>query len=146
MADDMSIISYDEEHGMVPWRSDEEVMSIYQSWMVKHGKIESNGVEGSNRFEVFKDNLRFIDEHNSKKDKSFELGLNRFADLTNDEYRVKYLGVKNDIIRRVMKSRVAAKRYAFSEGDMLPDSIDWRKSGAVGPVKDQGSCGTCLYF
>ncbi|KAI8032747.1 Cysteine proteinase RD21A [Camellia lanceoleosa] len=40
-------------------------MGIYREWIVKHGKTYNGLGENKKRFEVFKDNLRFIDEHNS---------------------------------------------------------------------------------
>lgn len=92
------------------------------------------------RYEIFKDNLKYIDEHNAAADAgvhSFRLGLNRFADLTNEEYRATYLGTKPVGTRR---GRVG-DRYKVGEGESLPDSIDWREKGAVAEVKDQGSCG-----
>lgn len=120
-------------------------MAIYESWLVKHGKNNYNALgEKERRFEVFKDNLRYIDEHNSQN-RSFKLGLNQFADLTNEEYRSKYLGARRDAGRRRL-ARSKSDRYAFREGDSLPESIDWRQKGAVAPVKDQGSCGSCWAF
>ena len=70
------------------------------------------------------------------KNLSYKLGLTRFADLTNDEYRSIYLGAKPK--KRVLKT---SDRYEPRVGDALPASVDWRKEGVVAAVKDQGSCG-----
>lgn len=141
---DMSIISYDRAHGTESsWRTDDEVMAIYEEWLVKHGKNYNALGERDRRFQVFKDNLRFIDEHNSWNH-SFRVGLNRFADLTNEEYRSMYLGARNGVRKnRLPKS---TDRYSPRVGDSLPDSVDWRKEGAVVEVKDQGSCGEFFPF
>ncbi|KAE8725724.1 Cysteine proteinase RD21a [Hibiscus syriacus] len=142
---DMSIVSYDDAHpdrSKSSWRTDDEVMTMYEEWLVHHGKAYNGLGEKEKRFWIFKDNLRFIDEHNSDESHSFKLGLNRFADLTNEEYRSTYLGVKKPN-RKVSKR---SYRYASRVGEALPDSVDWRKKGAVAPVKDQGSCGSCWAF
>ncbi|KAF8404976.1 hypothetical protein HHK36_009871 [Tetracentron sinense] len=140
---DMSIISYDEKHGEASWRTDEETMGIYESWLANHGKAYNALGEKERRFEIFKDNLRFIDDHNSEN-RTYKVGLNRFADLTNEEYRSIYLGTKTDAKRRFSKTK--SNRYAYRAGDSLPESVDWREKGAVAPVKDQGSCGSCWAF
>ncbi|KAI7754696.1 hypothetical protein M8C21_005315, partial [Ambrosia artemisiifolia] len=142
---DMSIIGYDTLHTTTHntnWRTDDEVNALYESWLVKHGKTYNAIGEKDKRFQIFKDNLKFIDEHNLG-DHSYKLGLNKFADLTNEEYRATYTGVK--MIEGKKKLSVKSDRYAFKLGDSLPDSVDWRESGAVTEVKDQGSCGLMDY-
>ncbi|KAJ7966579.1 Cysteine proteinase [Quillaja saponaria] len=96
------------------------------------------------RFEIFKDNLKYIDEHNADQNQTYKLGLTRFADLTNQEYQAKHFGTKIDPKRRLAKTR--SNRYAPRVGDKLPESVDWRKKGVVLEIKDQGSCGSCWAF
>ncbi|KAA8547147.1 hypothetical protein F0562_003587 [Nyssa sinensis] len=142
----MSIIDNSNKHiQKSAWRSDQEVMGMYHWWLAKHRKAYNGLGEKEKRFEIFKDNLRFIDEHNSEN-RTYKVGLNRFADLTNEEYRSMYLGAKTDARRRFMKSKSVSQRYAFRAGDNLPESVDWRQSGAVAPIKDQGTCGSCWAF
>lgn len=144
-ASDMSIISYDQNNNIAgpgAWsglRSHDEVLSMYESWMVKHGRSYNALGEKEERFEIFKDNLRYIDEQNALENRTYKLGLNRFADLTNEEYRKKHLGVRPDGKRRLTAKK--SGRYEPKVGDSLPDSIDWREKGAVVAVKDQGGCG-----
>ncbi|CAA0807502.1 Cysteine proteinase RD21a [Striga hermonthica] len=141
---DMSIINYDRAHEVGPDRSESEVAALYESWLVKHGKAYNALDEKERRFEIFKDNLRFVEEHNSV-DRPYKVGLNRFADLTNEEYRSMFVGGR--MARGPgLKGPRASGRYAVGEGEKLPESVDWREKGAVAPVKDQGQCGSCWAF
>ncbi|KAG0475908.1 hypothetical protein HPP92_012349 [Vanilla planifolia] len=48
--------------------------------------------EKQNRFNVFKDNARYIHEFNKRKDVPYKLRLNKFADMTNEEFHAAYAG------------------------------------------------------
>ncbi|KHN04480.1 Cysteine proteinase RD21a [Glycine soja] len=140
---DMSIISYDRSHAdKSGWKSDEEVMSIYEEWLVKHGKVYNAVEEKEKRFQIFKDNLNFIEEHNAVN-RTYKVGLNRFSDLSNEEYRSKYLGTKIDPRRMMARP---SRRYSPRVADNLPESVDWRKEGAVVRVKNQSECEGCWAF
>lgn len=144
-AEDMSIISYNEKHHTIgAGRTDDEVMSMYESWLVEHKKVYNALGEKDKRFQIFKDNLKYIDEHNAMPEKSYKLGLTKFADLTNEEYRSVYLGTKPDASRRLSSRQ--SDRYAPKVGDRLPESVDWVKKGVLVGVKDQGQCGMCTSY
>lgn len=125
-------------------RSSVEVGFIFQTWLSTHGKSYVNALgEKQRRFEIFTDNLRFVDQHNAKN-LSYQLGLTRFADLTVKEYQdLLSGGLDHEPIQR---ARRVSHRYASLPGDQLPESVDWRKEGAVTAVKDQGSCSKCFLF
>ncbi|XP_050210002.1 low-temperature-induced cysteine proteinase-like [Mercurialis annua] len=127
-------------------RTESQVRRLYESWLVRHGKNYNGLGERERRFEIFKDNLRFVDEHNSV-DRSYKVGLNRFADLSNEEYKRMYLGTRMNR-NHSRPVGLMSDRYLFKDGESneLPESVDWREKGAVVPVKDQGQCGSCWAF
>lgn len=73
----------------------------------------------------------------NKKNLTYQLGLNQFADMTGPEFanRVTCVNLKK---RRDM-NRV--KNESFMN-QVVPRTVDWRLSGAVTPVKDQMDCGS----
>lgn len=121
-------------------RAESEVRELFHLWLSGHQKSYNALGEKERRFSIFKDNLMFIDAHNSNPNHTYQLGLNRFADMTNEEFR-RHLGLRSGAA--LERKSHAANGEATHEGvAALPDSIDWRDHGAVAAVKDQGSCGT----
>lgn len=117
------------------------MMKMYEHWLVKHGKNYNAIGEKERRFEIFKDNLRFVDEQNSVPGRTYKLGLTKFADLTNEEYRAMYLGAKMEKKEKLRTERSQRYLHKAGDDDDLPSHIDWREKGAVTEVKDQGQCG-----
>ncbi|XP_073002934.1 cysteine protease XCP1-like [Typha latifolia] len=132
-----SIIGYSEEDTS----SHDKLIDLFESWIAKHSKSYLSFKDKLRRFEIFKDNLKHIDETN-KKTSSYWLGLNEFADLSHEEFKEKYLGVRRDLPRR----REASSNFRYQDATGLPKSVDWRKKGAVTNVKNQGHCGSCWAF
>ncbi|KAL6209097.1 hypothetical protein ACLB2K_020040 [Fragaria x ananassa] len=142
LAHEFSIVGYSPEH----LSSMDKFIELFESWISKHGKIYHNMEEKLHRFEIFRDNVKHIDERNKKLDvDSYWLGLNEFADLSHEEFKSKYLGLKGEAPRR-RESSEAEFSYRDFDVEALPKSVDWRKKGAVTPVKNQGSCGSCWAF
>ncbi|CAN1314690.1 Cysteine proteinase 15A [Linum perenne] len=111
----------------------------FASFKSKFGKNYATQEEHDHRFSVFKSNLLLAKSH-QLMDPSAVHGITKFMDLTPKEFRQQHLGM-----RKLQVPSDANKAPVLPTKD-LPTDFDWRDHGAVGKVKDQGSCGSCWSF
>ena len=91
-------------------------------------------------------NTDMIREHNlafSRGEHTYSLKMNKFGDLTTEEFTSQMNGYRSMRALGVPRSGAA---YMVHSSAPLPSSKDWRQEGAVSPVKDQGQCGSCWAF
>jgi C1A family cysteine protease len=88
------------------------------------------------------DNLEIVNAHNKEAAaglRPYALKMNKFADMTKEEYKATMLGLKPSSI-------VGSKKILSSKLGDAPASWDWRPQGVVNPIKNQARCGSCWAF
>jgi len=71
----------------------EDSFEQYMQFIAKFGKTDMKNLDEFNqKFEIFRRNYKRIVEHNAIKDSGFSLEINKFADLSDEEFISKYTG------------------------------------------------------
>ncbi|KAL9392378.1 hypothetical protein Peur_016301 [Populus x canadensis] len=123
-----------------PLDEQEYMLKRHEEWMAQHGRVYGDMKEKEKRYLIFKENVERIEAFNNGSDRGYKLGVNKFADLTNEEFRAMYHGYKRQ------SSKLMSSSFRYENLSDIPTSMDWRNDGAVTPVKDQGTCGCCWAF
>lgn len=133
--------------------SEAEFQQAFMEFIATYQKSYLNSWEFEDRYVVFKDNYQRIEDHNLNADMiGFTLKINQFGDLSQEEFKRKYLTLKAPVGADVCEEDSHPSRYFGRRGGRthrfndLPKSVDWSEEGKVQHVKNQGSCGSCWAF
>lgn len=141
--------------------------SAAMDYFEEHGKVYADDLELSERYHLFHHARRYINSMN-RSGKTYKLvstkiqfknlkilptnsisfnnqGLNHFADMTEKEkasHKGRFQTSQGDLDS--LKNKAHHTHVAGVEA--LPAEVDWRGTGAVTNVKDQGTCGSCWSY
>jgi len=121
----------------------------WESYKVSFAKKYSSDEEHQYRKDAFAANLKFVEKHNAQHSRglhTFTVGINKFSDLTPEEFKREYLSpipIMEDALPKIPVEGLVG----------IPDSINWVEKGYVTGVKDQDdqnghyvACAACWAF
>jgi len=121
----------------------QDITEPFEQFLHRHNKHYFS-TEVDSRMQIFAENMKRIEDHNSGSQNSFKLGANHLMDLTHEE-------ITSILMPEVpLEKKMAAGSNAMythqPSGKDLPPYVNWVETGAVNPPKDQGVCGSCWTF
>ncbi|CAG2173843.1 unnamed protein product, partial [Oppiella nova] len=120
----------------------------FKEFKIKFSESYESSEEDRRREQIFRDNVLRVYGHNLKAldgKYSYTLRVNEYADLTPKEFRERHMNC-TFVMKRPIAHNQSNPASADSHTDDKSWSFDWRHQGVIGPVQDQGSCGSCALF
>jgi len=139
--------------------SKSEVDAAFESFKKTYNKSYQSDAIEAYRKKIFVNNLGVIEEVNDKTE-SFVAGINKFSDNTHHEIQKNLLTYREEeesniaggvvitslIQSKKLKNRTNQNSCFLTTPSILPNTVDYRTSTTLSPIRDQGWCGCCWAF
>ncbi len=130
---------------------DPEVLKEFNDFIGRYDRSFLTKEEYRARLSNFKANYEAVKLHNARNDSNYKLGINFLSDWAQSELE-SFLGFREPLDSEDDHTEDGEVEIASSseeESDGLlraAAAVDWRQSGAVTSIKDQGRCNGCYAF
>lgn len=122
------------------------MLERHEKWMARHGRVYKDEIEKEHRFKTFKQNVEFIESFNQNGTRRYKLAVNKYADLTTEEFTASFTGLDTSLSQQESTATMTTTSFKYDSVTEVPPIMDWRKRGSVTGIKDQGGCGCCWAF
>ena len=86
----------------------------HEKWMAQYGKVYEDAAEMEKRFQIFKNIVQFIESFNVAGDKPFNIRINQFPDLHDEEFKALLINGQ----RKVSGVETATEETSFRYGSV----------------------------
>ncbi|XP_037917239.1 cathepsin L-like [Hermetia illucens] len=121
------------------------IQEEWKAFKMEHEKLYQDETEEQLRMKIFIENREWIAKHNQLYALglvSYKLGVTPFADMSQQEF----MEIFNGYQASAESEDNNTLPYLSPANVDIATSVDWRKAGAVTPIKNQGYCGACWAF
>ena len=99
----------------------EDIKNAWSQYKILHSRLYDD-VDDDLRFNIWMNNLNFINEHNKKYENglvSFSLKMNEFGDMTKKEFEQKQNGVDKGLKRKRFQLKNSKKNSTFKVPEQM---------------------------
>ena len=135
----------------------QKLIETFARWKQLHGRLYASPAENDFRLSVFADQLSFVE----KKNREYEayasvqgqtlsgpmFEMNKFGDLTNEEFAARYLGSispSEEAVATLAETKVPSPIDARNH--ISQNNLGQQTPAFVPKLRDQGNCGGCWAF